>query len=117
MICKIKLNLEFLIRIIKIGLSDGVKSKIRVTTYDSTNQEKLNASLDKIFDRGTDIVIGPVYSQATKTVVQKAKGKITIFLSLSNSPVVADKNIYMCGHAQRNVLKNTQRVQLMFLCW
>ncbi len=86
-------------KMIKIGLSDGVKTKIRVTTYDSTNQEKLNTSLNKIFDIGTDIIIGPIYSQATKTVAQKAKDKSTIVLSLSNNPVLADKNIYIYGHA------------------
>ena len=40
-------------KMIKIGLSDGVKTKIRVTTYDSTNPTKLNASIDKILDTGT----------------------------------------------------------------
>ena len=92
-------------KMMKIGLSDGVKTKIRVTTYDSTSQEKLNASLTKIFDSGTDIVIGPVYSQATKTVAQKAKGKSTIFLSLSNNPVLADKNVYIYGHAPMRQLE------------
>jgi hypothetical protein len=92
-------------KMIKLGLSDGAKTKIRVTTYDSTNQEKLNASLDKIFDAGTDIVIGPVYSEATKTVVQKSKGKSTIFLSLSNNPVLADKNVYIYGHAPMRQLE------------
>ena len=92
-------------KMIKIGLSDGVKTKIRVTTYDSTNQAKLNASIDKILDIGTDIVIGPIYSEATKTIAQKVKDKSTIVLSLSNNPVLAEKNVYIYGHAPMRQLE------------
>lgn len=92
-------------KMIKIGLSDGVKTKIRVTTYDSTNQARLNAALDKILDTGTDIVIGPIYSEATKTVAQKVKDKSTIVLSLSNNPVLAEKNVYIYGHAPMRQLE------------
>ena len=99
-------------KMIKIGLSDGVKTKIRVTTYDSTNQAKLNASLDKILDSGTDIIIGPIYSEATKTVAQKVKDKSTIVLSLSNNPVLADKNVYIYGHAP---MKQLEQITNYFL--
>ena len=92
-------------KMIKIGLSDGVKTKIRVTTYDSTNQIKLDAALNKILDTGTDIIIGPLYSKATKAIAQKVKGKGTIVLSLSNNPVLADENVYIYGHAPMRQLE------------
>lgn len=99
-------------KMIKIGLSDGVKTKIRVTTYDSTNQAKLTAALDKILDTGTDIIIGPIYSEATKTVAQKVKGKSTIVLSLSNNPALAEKNVFIFGHAP---MKQLEQITNYFL--
>lgn len=99
-------------KMIKIGLSDGVKTKIRVTTYDSTNQAKLTAALDKILDTGTDIIIGPIYSEATKTVAQKVKGKSTIALSLSNNPALAEKNVFIYGHAP---MKQLEQITNYFL--
>lgn len=99
-------------KMIKIGLSDGVKTKIRVTTYDSTNQAKLTAALDKILDTGTDIIIGPIYSDATKTVAQKVKGKSTIVLSLSNNPALAEKNVFIFGHAP---MKQLEQITNYFL--
>jgi len=99
-------------QMIKIGLSDGVKAKIRVTTYDSTNQAKLNAALDKILDTGTDIIIGPIYSEATKIVAQKVKGKSTIVLSLSNNPALAENNVFIYGHAP---MKQLEQITNYFL--
>ena len=61
--------------------------------------------IDKILDIGTDIVIGPIYSEATKTVAQKVKDKSTIVLSLSNNPVLAEKNVYIYGHAPMRQLE------------
>ena len=92
------------VKMIKIGLSDSAKTKIRVTTYDS-EQQKLNKSLEKIFEQGTDIIIGPIYSETTKTVANKVKGKGTIVLSLSNKPVLADKQVFIYGHAPMRQLE------------
>lgn len=99
-------------KMIKIGLSDGVKTKIRVTTYDSTSQAKLTAALNKILDTGTDIIIGPIYSEATKTVAKKVKGTSTIVLSLSNNPVLAEKNVFIFGHAP---MKQLEQIASYFL--
>ena len=92
-------------QMIKLGLSDGAKTKIRVTTYDSSNPETLSKSLDKILEDGVDIIIGPVYSEETKAVAEKVKGKGTIVISLSNNPVLADKQTYVFGHAPMRQLE------------
>ena len=92
-------------QMIKIGLSDSAQGKIRVTTYDSTSEKKLSLSLDKILDKGTDIIVGPIYSQSTKKVAKKIKGKGTIVLSLSNNPVLADKQVFVYGHAPMRQLE------------
>jgi ABC-type branched-subunit amino acid transport system substrate-binding protein len=90
---------------VKLGIADGTKTKIRVTTYDSTTQEKLLESINKILDSGTDIVIGPVYSEETKIVAQKVENKGSIVLSLSNNPILASSNVYICGHAPMRQLE------------
>jgi len=92
-------------KMIKLGLADGAKTKIRVTTYDSANPETLSKSLDKILEDGIDIIIGPVYSEETKVVAEKVKGKGTIVISLSNNPVLADKQTYVLGHAPMRQLE------------
>ena len=92
-------------QIIKIGLSDSAKSKIRVTTYDSADDKKLSQSLDKIFEEGTDIIIGPIYSGDTQIVSDKVKGKGTIVLSLSNNPILANKQVFVYGHAPMRQLE------------
>ena len=92
------------VQMIKIGLSDSAKTKIRVTTYDS-EQQRLSQSLEKIFEQGTDIIIGPIYSETTKTVANKIKGKGTIVLSFSNNPVLADKQVFIYGHAPMRQLE------------
>lgn len=86
-------------QMIKIGLSDGAKTKIRVTSYDTTDKQKLDESLDKILEIGSDIIIGPIYSETTKIVANKVRGKGTLVLSFSNNPVLADKQIFIYGHA------------------
>lgn len=92
-------------QMVKLGLSDGAKTKIRVTTYDSANSETLGKSVDKILEDGIDIIIGPVYSEETKAVAEKVKGKGTIVISLSNNPVLADKQTYVFGHAPMRQLE------------
>ncbi|MDG1436930.1 MAG: penicillin-binding protein activator [Rickettsiaceae bacterium] len=92
-------------QMIKMGLSDSTKSKIRVTSYDSSDNEKLKASLEKIFETGTDIIIGPVYSETTKIVANEIKGKGTIVLSLSNNPALASDQLFLCGHAPMRQLE------------
>jgi ABC-type branched-subunit amino acid transport system substrate-binding protein len=86
-------------QMVKIGLSDGAKSKIRVTSYDSTDQEKLNQSLEKISESGADIIIGPIYTEPTKIVAEKLASKGKIIVSLSNNPALARNQVFVFGHA------------------
>lgn len=90
---------EEYIKMIKAGLHDSAETKLRVTSYDSSDEQVLNESLKTIFDKGTDIIIGPIYSAATKMAYMQAKDKGTIILSLSNNPSLANEQTYVLGHA------------------
>ncbi|GAB4163593.1 MAG: penicillin-binding protein activator [Rickettsiaceae bacterium] len=92
-------------QMMKMGLSDSAKTKIRVSMYDSASEETLNQSVQRILDQGTDMIIGPIYSEPTKIIADKVKGKGTIVLSLSNNPVLADKQVYVYGHAPMRQLE------------
>lgn len=86
-------------KMIKRGLSEGAKSKIRIMTYDSASQETLLESVNKILDQDAEIIIGPIYSEPTRMLAEKLKHKKPIIVSLSNNPVLADENVYIMGHA------------------
>lgn len=93
-------------RMIKIGLSDGLKIPIRLRTYDSATETKLTSSLNKIIDNKTDIVIGPMYSESTKISAQKLLDQNIVLISLSNNPLPVNNNVYIYGHAPMQQLKN-----------
>ncbi len=86
-------------KMIKLGLSNGASSKIRIVTYDSASQETLAESLEKILEQDIDIIIGPIYSEPTRIAAEKLKSKKPIIISLSNNPVLAEPNIFVSGHA------------------
>ncbi len=85
--------------LIKMGLGDGATTKIKVTSYDSSDELKLKDSIKKILEQKTKIVIGPIYSKDTKIVSNQLKDKDVIVLSLSNDPTLADDNVFVFGHA------------------
>jgi|JFJP01.1.fsa_nt_gi ABC-type branched-subunit amino acid transport system substrate-binding protein len=85
--------------LIKMGLGDGAKTKIRVTSYDSSDEIKLKDSIKRILEQKTKIIIGPLYSKDTKILSSQIKGHDIIALSLSNDPTLADDNIFVFGHA------------------
>ncbi len=87
------------ISMIRAGLKDGSKAKIHLGIYDSATPEVLNKSLEVIFARGTDIIIGPIYTAPTKIVAEQIIGKGIVAFSLSNNPVLASQQIYVFGHA------------------
>lgn len=86
-------------KMVKIGLSDGAQGKIKVTSYDSSNRQVLAESMEKIIDNNTDIIIGPVFSEAAEYAHSKLKNKKTTIITLSNNPVLADANLFVFGHA------------------
>lgn len=92
-----------------MGLSDGLKIPIRLRTYDSSTETKLITSLHKIIDTRTDIVIGPMHSEATKIASQKLQDQNTLLISLSNNSHIANNNTYVYGHAPMQQLKEITR--------
>lgn len=85
--------------LIKMGLGDGAKTKIKVTSYDSSDEAKLKDSIKRILEQKTKIIIGPIYSKDTKILSAQIKGQDVIAMSLSNDPTLADNNIFVFGHA------------------
>ena len=92
-------------QMVKMGLADGAKSKIRVTSYDSSTPENLRESLNQISDLGTDIIIGPIYTEPTKIAATKFTGKGKIIFSLSNNPSLANRQVFVFGHAPMRQLE------------
>jgi len=86
-------------RLIKMGITDGASTKIRLFSYDSGSDLALEESLDKMVDQDIDIIIGPILSADTKKVASRMKNRAVIIVSLSNDPSIADKNIFIMGHA------------------
>lgn len=86
-------------QMVKMGLADSAKSKIRVTSYDSSTPENLRESLNQISDLGTDIIIGPIYTEPTKIAATKFAKKGKIIFSLSNNPSLANRQVFVLGHA------------------
>jgi len=92
-------------KMVKMGLADGAKTQIKVTTYNYADQEQLLESLSKIFDQGTDVIIGPISSEDTDIVSSKTRNNGVIVLSMSNNPVLASKGTFVCGHAPMRQLE------------
>lgn len=84
---------------IKMGLGDGAKTKIKVTSYDCSDEIKLKESIQRILEQKIKIIIGPIYSKDTKVLSAAIKDKDVIALSLSNDPTLADNNMFIFGHA------------------
>jgi ABC-type branched-subunit amino acid transport system substrate-binding protein len=92
-------------QMVKMGLADSAKSKIRVTSYDSSTPENLRESLNKIADLGTDIIIGPIYTEPTKIAATKFENQGKIIFSLSNNPSLANQQVFILGHAPMRQLE------------
>lgn len=93
------------IYMLKRGLADGAQARLNIEVYDAATPEILSQSLEKIFDKGTDIILGPTYSDPTKIVVEQIAGKTAIAFSLSNNPALANKQNYIFGHAPMRQLQ------------
>ncbi|HJD55261.1 MAG TPA: penicillin-binding protein activator [Rickettsia endosymbiont of Pyrocoelia pectoralis] len=85
--------------LIKMGLNDGVKSYIHVTSYDGSDEKNVLAAMDKIVLRKTKIILGPLYSNFTSLIAEKAKANDIVIITMSNNPTLADYKLFVFGHA------------------
>lgn len=96
-------------KLIKMGLADGLKTHAHVVSYDGSDAKQALAAIDKIVERKTKIILGPLYSPITELIAPKAKQKGIIMISMSNNPALADEQLFVLGHApfkQLNVMVN-----------
>jgi len=89
----------------KQGLTESAKTKLQIHIYDGASASALDESINKILDNGIDIVIGPVYSEATKIATAKLAHIGIPIISLSNNPALATPNTYVFGHAPMRQLE------------
>lgn len=86
-------------RLIKIGLEDGLKTYVHVTSYDGADERQILAVINKIIARKTKIILGPLYSEHISLIANKAKANNIIMITMSNNPVLADNKLFVFGHA------------------
>jgi hypothetical protein len=97
--------------LIKMGLEDGLKTHVHITSYDASD-EKLQIAMSKIIERNTKIILGPIYSKQVKSIANEAKKHNIIMITMSNDPSVADSKLFVFGHAP---LKELNRILTYFL--
>ena len=85
--------------LIKMGLNDGIKSYIHVTSYDGSDEKNVLSAMDKIVARKTKIILGPLYSNFTSLIAEKAKANDIIIITMSNNPALAEDKLFVFGHA------------------
>ncbi|MFY9589799.1 penicillin-binding protein activator [Rickettsia endosymbiont of Halotydeus destructor] len=85
--------------LIKMGLSDGIKSYIHVTSYDGSDEKNILAAMDKIVKRKTKIILGPLYSNFTSLIAEQARANDIIIITMSNNPALAEDKLLVFGHA------------------
>ncbi|WP_341763665.1 penicillin-binding protein activator [Candidatus Tisiphia endosymbiont of Beris chalybata] len=85
--------------LIKMGLDDGLQTYSHVTSYDGSNEKQVLAAMEKIIARKTKIILGPLYSNLTTLIANKAKAHNIIVITMSNNPVLADDKLLVFGHA------------------
>jgi hypothetical protein len=92
--------------LIKMGLHDGLKSRINVTSYDGADARQVTAAMKKIIARNTKIILGPLYSELTSLISAQATAHNIIIITMSNNPVLADNRLFIFGHAPLKQLKH-----------
>lgn len=98
--------------VMKMGLEDGLEGHINVVTYDAANSNSANVMMNKIVNKKTKIVLGPLFSDVTSSVIAKAEENDITLITLSNNPILASNNIYVFGHAP---MKQTECLISYFL--
>ena len=86
-------------KLIKIGIEDALQSYVHVTSYDGSDEKEITAAMDKIIERKTKIILGPLYSNLAAIVANKAKAHDIIVITMSNNPALADTEFFVFGNA------------------
>ncbi|MCC8417689.1 MAG: penicillin-binding protein activator [Rickettsia endosymbiont of Bryobia graminum] len=86
-------------KLIKIGIEDSLQSYAHVTSYDGSDEKQVTAAIDKIIDRETKIILGPLSANLTAIVVSKVRQHDILVITMSNNPVLADTDLFVFGHA------------------
>ncbi|MBP7190076.1 MAG: penicillin-binding protein activator [Rickettsiaceae bacterium] len=97
--------------LIKIGIEDGLEGHINLVTYDVPDEESAKIMMDKVIAKKTKIILGPLFSDTTSAIAEKAEKNGITVISLSNNPVLAGNSIYVLGHAP---MKQTERLVSYF---
>jgi ABC-type branched-subunit amino acid transport system substrate-binding protein len=90
---------EKLDALINLGLRDGSARNINVTSYDIANEQSVSDVMNKVVSKKTNIILGPISSQDTVQVTNIAKAHNITTISFSNNPTIADRDVYIFGHA------------------
>lgn len=98
--------------LIRMGLEDGAKTNIKITSYDGSDQKQILHAMDKIVARNTKIILGPLYSPLASLIADKAEEHNIILLTLSNDPTIAHKNLFVFGHAPLKQLETIMNYHL-----
>lgn len=86
-------------KLIKMGIEDGLQTYAHVTSYDGADEKQITAAMDKIIERKTKIILGPLYSNLASIVANRAKAHNIIVITMSNNPALADTKFFVFGHA------------------
>lgn len=97
---------------IQLGLEDALQGHVKLMVYDCATEEIANKMMDKIIAKNTKIVLGPLYSNITSSIIAKAEKHEMTLITLSNNPILAANNIYVFGHAP---MRQTERLMDYFL--
>lgn len=98
--------------LIKMGVEDGLEGHINLVTFDVPDEESAKIMMDKVIAKKTKIIVGPLFSDITSTIADKAEKNGVTVISLSNNSVLAGNDIYIFGHAP---MKQTERLISYFL--
>lgn len=97
---------------IQLGMEDALQGHIKLMTYDCATEEIASNMMDKIIAKKTKIVLGPLYSNITSSIIAKAEQNNITVITLSNNPVLAANDVFVFGHAP---MRQTQRLIDYFL--
>ncbi|KAJ6644895.1 putative tRNA-dihydrouridine synthase [Pseudolycoriella hygida] len=82
-----------------MGLKDGLQAYVHTTSYDGSNEPQVRRAMEKIIERKTKIILGPLYSNLTSLIAAQAKAHNIIVITMSNNPALADTKLLVFGHA------------------